>query len=168
MTFVILKYNLMDINIIIRKSLIYSLLVTSITLIFLISVLISERLFHRIIHYQNIATSIIMASLIALIFIPLKNKIQDLVDRAFFNATPMEMSQQNEQLRQEITHSERMKSIAMMASGIAHEIKNPLTVRLKPSANSCPPDLMIKNFCSNSLELLIKKWIELTACHMNF
>ena len=145
MTFVILKYNLMDINIIIRKSLIYSLLVTTITLIFLISVLISERLFHRIIHYQNIATSIIMASLIALIFIPLKNKIQDLVDRAFFNATPMEMSQQNEQLRQEITHSERMKSIAILASGMAHEIKNPLTP-IKTFSEQLPSRLDDKEF----------------------
>ena len=127
MTFVILKYRLMDINIIIRRSLIYSLLVTSITLIFLISVLISEHLFHQIVHYQNVVTSIIMASLIALIFTPLKNRIQNLVDHAFFKATPMEMAQQNEQLRQEITHSERMKSIAILASGMAHEIKNPLT-----------------------------------------
>jgi len=127
MTFVILKYHLMDINIVIRRSLIYSLLVTAITLIFLISVLISERLFHQFIHYQNIATSIITASLIALIFTPLKNRIQNLVDCAFFKATPMEMAQQNEQLRQEVAHTEKLKIVATLASGMAHEIKNPLT-----------------------------------------
>jgi len=99
-TYVILKYNLMDISIVIRRSLIYSLLVSSITIIFLISVLISERLFHQIIHYQNVTTSVIMAGLIALVFTPLKNRIQTLVDRAFFKATPIEMAQQNEQLRQ--------------------------------------------------------------------
>ena len=127
MTYVILKYNLMDINIIIRKSLIYSLLVSSITLIFLISVLVSERLFHHVIHYQNIATSIIMASLIALIFTPLKNRIQNLVDRAFFKATPMEMANQNEKL----------KAVATLASGLAHEIKNPLST-LKTFAEFVP------------------------------
>jgi len=100
MTYAILKYNLMDISIIIRRSLIYSLLVTSITLIFLIFVVISEHLFHQIVHYQNVTTSVIMAGLIALIFTPLKNRIQTLVDRAFFKATPIEMAQQNEQLRQ--------------------------------------------------------------------
>lgn len=53
MTFVILKYKLMDINIIIRKSLIYSILVTSITLIFLISVIVSEHLFNHFFHNQH-------------------------------------------------------------------------------------------------------------------
>lgn len=99
-TYVILKYNLLDITIVIRKSLIYSLLVTSITLIFFIFVLVSEHLFHQVVHYQNVNTSIIMAGLIALVFTPLKTKIQNLVDRAFFKATPIEMAQQNEQLRQ--------------------------------------------------------------------
>ncbi len=116
-TYVILKYNLLDIEIVIRRSLIYSLLVSSISILFLISVLISERYFHHVIHYQNITTSLIMVSVIALIFTPLKNKIQTLVDLAFFKATPMEMSQQNEKL----------KAIATLASGLAHEIKNPLT-----------------------------------------
>ena len=145
MTFVILKYKLMDINIIIRKSLIYSLLVTSITMIFLISVLVSERLFHQVIHYQNITTSIIMACLIALIFTPLKNRIQDLIDRAFFKATPLEMAQQNEQLLQEVIQSERMKSIAILASGMAHEIKNPLTP-IKTFSEQLPSRLNDKEF----------------------
>jgi len=39
----------------------------------------------------------------------------------------MQITQENELLRQEITQSERMKSIAILASGMAHEIKNPLT-----------------------------------------
>ena len=103
MTFVILKYNLMDINIIIRKSLFYSLLVTSITIIFLISVLVSERLFHQVIHYQNITTSMIMACLIALIFTPLKNWIQDLIDRAYGGEVtftiPMDLNQMKDMIK---------------------------------------------------------------------
>jgi len=145
MTIVILKYNLMDINIVIRRSLIYSLLVTTITIIFIISVLISERLFHQVIHYQNVTASIIMASLIALIFIPLRNWIQDLVDRAFFKATPMEMSEQNAQLLKEVAQSERMKSIAILASGMAHEIKNPLTP-IKTFSEQLPYRLDDKEF----------------------
>ncbi len=156
MTLIILKYNLMDINIIIRKSLIYSLLVTTITLIFLISVLVSEHLFNQVIHYQNVTASIVMASLIALIFTPLKNRIQDLVDRAFFKATPMEMARQNEQLRQEITHSERMKSIAILASGMAHEIKNPLTP-IKTFSEQLPSRLDDKEFLLKFSKIINKE-----------
>jgi signal transduction histidine kinase len=117
MTCVILKYNLMDMTIVIRRSLIYSSLVTIITLIFLIVVLISEHFFHGVMRYHSVAFSILTASIIALIFSPLKNRIQNLVDRAFFKATPIEMAHQNEKL----------KAIATLASGLAHEIKNPLT-----------------------------------------
>jgi signal transduction histidine kinase len=54
---------------------------------------------------------------VALIFTPLKNKIQNFVDRAFFKATPMEIAHQNEKL----------KAVATLARGLAHEIRNPLT-----------------------------------------
>ena len=156
MTFVILKYNLLDINIIIRKSLIYSLLVTTISLIFLITVLISEHLFNQFVHNQHITTSIITASLIAIIFTPLKNKIQDLIDRAFFKATTFEMAQQNEQLRQEITHAERMKSVAILASGMAHEIKNPLTP-IKTFSEQLPSRLDDKAFLLKFSKIINKE-----------
>ena len=146
----------MDINIIIRKSLIYSLLVTAITLIFLISVLISEHLFSQVAHYQHVTTSIIMASLIALIFTPLKNWIQDLIDRAFFKATPIEMAQENEQLRREVAQSERMKSIAILASGMAHEIKNPLTP-IKTFSEQLPSRLDDKEFLLKFSKIINKE-----------
>ncbi len=126
-TYVILKYNLLDITIVIRRGLIYSLVATSITLIFFIFVLTSEYLFHHAFHYHSILYSLLMICFFTLIFTPLKNKIQDLVDRAFFKATPMEMADQNEKL----------KAIATLASGMAHEIKNPLTT-LKTFAEYVP------------------------------
>ncbi len=127
MTYAILKYQLMDINIVIRKSLIYSSLVTVITLIFLTSVLISERIFHHFFQYKDLFTSILTAGLIALIFIPLKNVIQNFIDHLFFKGTTIEIAQQNEQLRHEIAQTEKYKIAAALSSGIAHEIKNPLT-----------------------------------------
>ncbi len=155
-TIAIVRHQLMDIQIVIRKSLVYSMLITLITLIFLISVLVSEHLFNHVIHYQNVTASIVMASLIALIFTPLKNRIQDLVDRAFFKATPMEMAQQNEQLRQEITHSERMKSVAIFASGMAHEIKNPLTP-IKTFSEQLPSRLDDKEFLLKFSKIINKE-----------
>ena len=57
----------------------------------------------------------------------------------------MEMAQQNELLRQEVTQSERMKSIAILASGMAHEIKNPLTP-IKTFSEQFPSRLDDKEF----------------------
>jgi signal transduction histidine kinase len=125
-------------------------------LIFLISVLISEHLFNQAVHNQHITTSIITAILIAIIFTPLKNRIQDLVDRAFFKATPIEMAQQNEQLLKEIAQSERMKSIAILASGMAHEIKNPLTP-IKTFSEQLPSRLDDKKFLLKFSKIINKE-----------
>jgi signal transduction histidine kinase len=126
-TIAIIRHQLMDIHIVIRKSLIYSLLVTMITFIFLISVLISQHLLNQTFHNQDIIISFITAMLIALVFTPLKNKIQEFVDYSFLKATPIEVAEQNEMLRQEIIKTEKFKAVAALASSIVHEIRNPLT-----------------------------------------
>ncbi len=143
--FCIIKHKLMDIKIVFRKGLVYSFLITSITLIYLISVIIFERKFHEIFGYKDIVMSILTATIIALIFIPLKNRIQYILDKTFFKGSNIEIAEQNEQLRREIVQSERLKSIAILASGMAHEIKNPLTV-LKTFSEFLPRKMDDKEF----------------------
>jgi len=123
----IVKHQLMDIKIVIRKSLIYSILITLITLIFLTFVIVIEKISQNYIGYQNLLSSIFLSIIIALIFIPLKNKIQTYVDKIFFKGTHLEIAQENTRLREELIHTEKMKAVAMIASGLAHEIKNPIT-----------------------------------------
>ncbi len=126
-TTAIVKHQLMDIQVVVRKSLAYSILVTIITLIFLTLVLIIQHLTQNVTGNQNILNSIASSLVIALIFIPLKNKIQCVIDKIFFKGTQAEIAQENELLKQEISQTEKFKAIANLASGLAHEIKNPLT-----------------------------------------
>ena len=141
----ILKHQLMDINVAIKKGLVYSFLITFITIVYFSVVFIIERLFHSYIGYQNFTTSLITAVLIAMLFIPLKNMIQDILDRAFFKGTQSEIAVQNELLKQEVTQTERLRSIAILASGLAHEIKNPLTP-LKTFSEYLPSRIDDKEF----------------------
>lgn len=145
MTYAVFRFQLMDIQVIIRKSLVYSLLVSSITILFLLLVLISERFFHRIVGYQDLTSSIFIAVIIALLSTPIKNLMQNLVDKAFFKATPIEIANENERLRQEIIQTEKLKSIALLASGVAHEIKNPLTA-LKTFGEFLPQKITDQEF----------------------
>ncbi|MDE1921685.1 MAG: hypothetical protein KGJ09_10230, partial [Candidatus Omnitrophica bacterium] len=121
----IFYHRLLPIDIVIKRSLLYSLLVATISLTYLLSVLISQKLFS---HYFGYSSTIIGSIIIAIAFIPLKNKIQDFIDRLFLKASPIEIVQQNEKLRQEVTQTEKFKAIATLAGSIVHEIKNPLTV----------------------------------------
>lgn len=87
----------------------------------------------------------ISATFIALIFIPLRNFIQYFIEKTLFKGSYMQITKENELLRQEITQSERIKSIAILASGMAHEIKNPLTP-IKTFSEQLPSRLDDKEF----------------------
>ncbi len=128
MSYAILKHQLLDINIVLRKGLIYSLLVAVLTIFYLLVIVISEDLFENLLGYKSVAISIFLTALIAAFFIPLKNRIQKLVDKLFFKGTLMEIAQENDSLRREVAQSEKHKAVAALASGIAHEVRNPLTV----------------------------------------
>ncbi len=128
MTHAFLKHQLMDINIVFRKSLVYSILVASITIMYLSIIIFMEKIFRDVFGYQSLFTSIFSAAIIATFFIPLKNKIQHYVDKLFFKGTTEEIAQENEYLRKEVAQAEKSKAIATLASGMAHEIRNPLTV----------------------------------------
>ena len=143
--YAIVKYQLMDINVIIRKSLVYSILITIFTVIYLTIIILTERIFQGILGYRSLLTSILFASIIALIFIPLKNKIQSLIDKIFLGKTPEQIAQENELLRQELMRSEKLKAVATFASGMAHEIKNPLTA-IKTFTEYIPKRIKDKEF----------------------
>ena len=141
----ILRFQLMDIRIIIQKNLIYTIMVIFISLLYFFSIFIIEHYFKEIIGYKSFVISILFALVISLIFIPLKNFVQSLTEKVIFKGNYLEITQQNEQLRQEVAQTERLRSIAILASGLAHEIKNPLTP-LKTFSEYLPSRIDDKEF----------------------
>ena len=126
MSYAIVRHQLMDISIVIRKSLVYSGLVACITSVYLVMVLVTEKWFQGFFGYRSFVATAVVAFLIAVFFNPLRNRIQALVDRALFRGTTAELAEQREQLLTELRKSDQMKSVATLAAGLAHEIKNPL------------------------------------------
>jgi signal transduction histidine kinase len=125
--FAILKYSLLDIKIVVKKSLLYSTLIGVLTAIYLLLVMSTEYFFKGIVGYKSLIISLLSAFIIANIFNPLRNNIQMFIDRIFLGKTSHEIAKENELLRQEIERSERLKTANTLALGLAHEIRNPLT-----------------------------------------
>lgn len=151
------KYNLFDISIAFKKGFIYSLLIAIISLAYLLVVFIIEKITQEFLGYRSTFSSVIFAFILGLVLIPLKNWIQDMTERYFFNISIDKMAEQNELLRHEVIQKEKYKLAASLAGGIAHEIKNPLTA--------------LQIFCSKILEKkddpeFLQKYQHITALEL--
>lgn len=144
-TYTIFRYQLMNIKIILKRSIVYTILITLITLIFFLLTYLTEHVIKQYLGYQSFLISVLSATVIATAFVPLRNLIQIIVERYLFRGSFAELAEENKMLRQEIIQSERLKSVSILASGMAHEIKNPLTA-LKTFSEYLPKKMNDKEF----------------------
>jgi signal transduction histidine kinase len=77
----------MDVHIVLKKSLIYSLSVSLLTGLFLLLVFLMTKYLTEVIAIPSFTITIICTLIIAFLFTPLKNRVQSFVDKAFYKTT---------------------------------------------------------------------------------
>jgi signal transduction histidine kinase len=86
-TYAILRYRLMDIHVVIKKTLVYSLSAGILTSIFVVFVLAMTEFLSGWAGISSFTITVFAALIIAALFTPLKNKIQSILDKTFFVKT---------------------------------------------------------------------------------
>jgi len=84
--YAIVTTRLMDIEIIIKKTAVYSFLTALLTGLFISIILLGNSLLGSFLGYNSIWFGTLAAFLVAFLFQPLRDKVQELVDKAFFRA----------------------------------------------------------------------------------
>ena len=153
MTYFIFRNQIIGIEIVFKKGLFYSLLIAVLTALYLLLIILTEWTFRGWLGYKSIFISLSSAFIIAIIFNPLRDRLQVIVDHLFLRKTPQEISQENELLKQELERSERLKAAGTLALGLAHEIRNPLTT-IKTFAEFLPEKYSDKDFISKFTKLI--------------
>jgi len=126
-TYLIFKHDILGLNLVIRKTFLYALLALFITLTYTIFIFIFEKLFQSIVGYNSFIATLFAAVTIALLFNQLRAILSKMLDRFFFGKDIEELSIENILMKSELEKQDKLKAVATLASGMAHEIKNPLT-----------------------------------------
>jgi hypothetical protein len=80
----VLRYRLFDIDVIIRRTLVYSILTTLLAMLYLGSVVVLQTLFTDWFRAGSNIAVVVSTLLIAALFTPLRHRVQDVLDRRFF------------------------------------------------------------------------------------
>lgn len=83
-TFAVLRYRLWDLDIIIRRTMLYSGLTAALSLVYFGSVLLLQQIFRALSGQNSPAVVVFSTLVIVLLFNPLRQRLQIVIDRRFF------------------------------------------------------------------------------------
>ncbi len=125
--FGIVKGQIFDIHIVIKKTLVYTCVASLISVVYVLGVFFFHSIFQSQAPQDMLSTkTIFLIIIITIVVKPLESFVRRFLDRKIYKGTIDQISSQKEHLESELERSERLKSVGILAAGMAHEIRNPI------------------------------------------
>ncbi len=125
----ILRYRLFDIEIILRRTLIYTVLSALLAGVYFVSVVLLQELFRDFGARQNEIVTVISTLVLAAMFIPLRSRVQEGIDRRFYRQkydTVRAIAEFGDALRNEVD----LDRLTDRLAGVVEETMEPKSVSL--------------------------------------
>jgi len=122
----ILQHQLFDISFVLRKGIIYGVLVAIISVLYFVAILLFEPFIAKITG-ETAATGLLAAIVLGTFYAPMRLKIEFLVDQTIFRSYHQEIAKQNAIMQDELVRAEKSKMISSITRGLIYEIRDPLT-----------------------------------------
>ena len=158
-SYAIVKHKLLDINIIFREGLIYSALTVCFAGFYALAILLANHLFQGLTRFNEYTAAVIVVFTSVLVFQPLRDRVQQTVDRLFFRGsyyyqkTINDLSAENLKLYRSLLQADKLAALGTIAAGMAHEIKNPLA-SIKGLTQVLPENLEDAEFIRKYYEIV--------------
>ncbi len=124
--YLIFKHDFLELSQAVKKTFVYALLTLIVTMIYAIFILAGERISSHYFGYHSLTITLLSGMTITLLFNPIRSLLNRFVDRVIFGKDIAKLSIENLKMHSELQKQDQLRAVATLASGMAHEIKNPL------------------------------------------
>jgi len=82
--FAIVRHHLMGIDVVIKRSTIYTFMLIFVIGVYIATIFLFENVFQKFIGYYSLLSRIVAGFVIAITFLPIRNKLERIIDKVFF------------------------------------------------------------------------------------
>jgi len=124
--YAIFQYKFLDISFVLRKGVVYSLLIAIVSGMYFVTILLFEPVISRVVGEAGTASGLLAAILLGVVYAPMRLRLEFFVDQTIFRGYHQQITHQNQMIQEELARTEKFTTMSKITEGVIEEINTPL------------------------------------------